>query len=125
MDRALYDFNQSGFITSRIGRFFQLYSDRTHDGLIMAQWDFAMSTPPCESPSEHYPRWRVIARVFFSANPSVYAPVDEPLAHSGREKEMIQAHPLVQGPPIALVIPERPERTLGLQLSQSVRPALG
>src|ERR1051326_2438638 len=90
MDRALYDFDQSGFITSRIRRFFQLYSHRTHDGLIMAQWDFAMSTPPRESPIEHYPRWSVVARVFFSANPSVYTPVDESLAHSGREKEMIQ-----------------------------------
>src|SRR5579883_3046952 len=125
MDRALNDSDQSAFITSRSGRFFQLYSHRTHDGLIMAQWDFAMSTPPRESPIEHYPCWSVVARVCFSANPSVYAPVDEPLARSGREKEMIQAHPLVQGPPIALVIPERPERTLGLQLSQSVRPALG
>jgi len=48
-----------------------------------------------ESPTEHDPRGSVVARVFFSANPSVYAPVDQPLAHGGREKEMIQAHPLV------------------------------
>jgi hypothetical protein len=37
----------------------------------------------------------VVARVFLSANPSVYAPIDQPLAHGGREKKMIQAHPLV------------------------------
>jgi len=51
--------------------------------------------PPCESLIDHYPRRSVVARVFLSANPSVYAPVDQPLAHGGREKEMIQAHPLV------------------------------
>jgi hypothetical protein len=37
---------------------------------------------------------------------------------------VVQAHPLVQGPAIALVIPEGPERSLGLQFSQSVGPAL-
>ena len=51
--------------------------------------------PPCESPIEHDPRGSVVARVFLSANPPVYAPVDQPLAHGGREKEMIQPHPLV------------------------------
>src|ERR1051325_335968 len=91
----------------------------------MARSDFPMSTPACESPVEHYPRGSVVARVLLSTNPSVYAPMDESLAHAGREQEMIQAHPLVQGPPIALVIPERPERPLGVQFSQSVRPALG
>lgn len=54
-----------------------------------------MSRPPCESPIEHYPRGSVVARVLLSANPSVYAPVDQPLAHAGREQEMIQAHSLV------------------------------
>jgi len=44
---------------------------------------------------EHYPRGSVVARVFLSPDSAVYTPVDQPLAHCGREKEMIQAHPLV------------------------------
>jgi hypothetical protein len=52
-------------------------------------------TPPCESPIEHNPCRSVVARVFLSANPPVDAPVDQSLAHGRREKEMIQAHPLV------------------------------
>jgi hypothetical protein len=53
------------------------------------------STPPCESLIEQYPRGSVVARVFLSANPSVHAPKDQSVAHCGREKKMIQAHPLV------------------------------
>jgi hypothetical protein len=37
----------------------------------------------------------VIARVFLTANPSIYTPEHEPIAHCGREKEMIQPHPFV------------------------------
>jgi hypothetical protein len=37
----------------------------------------------------------VIARVFLSANPSVYTSKHETIAHCGREKEMIQPHPFV------------------------------
>src|SRR5688572_7099543 len=66
----------------------------------------------------------MIARVFLTTNPSVYTSVHESIAYRWREKEMIQPHPLVQCPPIALVVPERPKRPLGLQFSQGVRPAL-
>jgi hypothetical protein len=48
-----------------------------------------------KSTIEHYPSGSVVARVFLTANPSVYTPVDEPIAHCGREKKMIQPHPLV------------------------------
>jgi len=81
-------------------------------------------TSYCKSTIEHYPSGGVIARVFLTANPSVYTPVHEPAAHCWCEKKMIQPHPLVQWPPITLVVPERPERTLGLQFSQSIRPTL-
>jgi hypothetical protein len=37
----------------------------------------------------------VIAGVFLSANPSIYTAKREPIAHGGREKEMIQPHPFV------------------------------
>ena len=41
------------------------------------------------------PSGSVVARVFLTANPSVYTPVHESIAHCWREKEMIQPHPLV------------------------------
>ncbi len=48
-----------------------------------------------ESTIEHYPSGSVVACVFLTANPSVYTPVHESIAHCWREKEMIQPHPLV------------------------------
>jgi hypothetical protein len=48
-----------------------------------------------KSTIEHDPSGSVVARVFLSPNPSVYASVHESVAHSWREKEMIQPHPLV------------------------------
>jgi len=48
-----------------------------------------------QSTIEHYPSGSVVAGVFLTANPSVYTPVHESIAHCGREKEMIQPHPLV------------------------------
>ena len=48
-----------------------------------------------KSTIEHYPSGSVIARVLLTANPSVYTPVHESIAHCWREKEMIQPHPLV------------------------------
>jgi hypothetical protein len=37
----------------------------------------------------------VVARVFLTANPSVYTPVHESITHCWREKEMVQPHPFV------------------------------
>ena len=37
----------------------------------------------------------MVARVFLTANPSVYTSVHESIAYRWREKEMIQPHPLV------------------------------
>jgi len=48
-----------------------------------------------ESTIEYYPSGSVVARVLLTANPSVYTPVHESIAHCGRKKEMIQPHPLV------------------------------
>ena len=48
-----------------------------------------------ESTVEDYPGGSVVARVFLSANPSVYTTVDKTIADFWREKEMIQPHPLV------------------------------
>jgi hypothetical protein len=69
--------------------------DEYKNGRLKYRFRCPCPTPPCESPIEHYPRGSVVARVFLSTNPSVYAPMDQPLGHGGREKEMIQAHPLV------------------------------
>ena len=44
---------------------------------------------------EHYPGRSVVARVFLTAHQSVYTPMHEPIARGGREKEMVQPHPLV------------------------------
>jgi hypothetical protein len=52
-------------------------------------------TQNCKSTIEHYPSGSVVARVFLTANPSVYIPVHESIAHCWREKEMIQPHPLI------------------------------
>jgi hypothetical protein len=52
-------------------------------------------TSHCKSTIEHYPSGSVVARVFLTANPSVYTPVHESVAYCWREKEMIQPHPLV------------------------------
>ena len=48
-----------------------------------------------KSTVEHYPSGSVVARVFLSANPSVYTPLYESVARCWREKEMIQPHSLV------------------------------
>ncbi|HYR90967.1 MAG TPA: hypothetical protein VE422_43310 [Terriglobia bacterium] len=48
-----------------------------------------------KSTIEYYPSGSVVARVLLTANPSVYTPVHESIAHCGRKKEMIQPHPLV------------------------------
>jgi hypothetical protein len=37
----------------------------------------------------------MVARVFLTANPSVYTPEHESIAHRWRKKEMIQPHPLI------------------------------
>jgi hypothetical protein len=42
-----------------------------------------------------YPSGSVVARVFLTANPPVYTPVHESIAHRWREKEMVQPHPFV------------------------------
>ncbi len=39
---------------------------------------------------EHYPSGSVVARVFLTANRSVYTPVHELIAHCWREKEMVR-----------------------------------
>src|SRR5258708_27933624 len=52
-------------------------------------------TSHCKSTIEHYPSGSVVACVFLTANPSVYSPVHESIAHCWRDKEMIQPHPLV------------------------------
>ena len=41
---------------------------------------------------EHYPSGSVIARVFLTANPSVYTTLHELIGHGPREKEVIQPH---------------------------------
>ena len=38
---------------------------------------------------------------------------------------MIEPHAFVGWPAVALIIPKRPERAMGLQLSQSISPAEG
>src|SRR5690348_10551168 len=44
-------------------------------------------TSHCKLTIEHYPGGSVVARVFLTANPSVYTPVHESVAHCWREKE--------------------------------------
>ena len=65
----------------------------------------------------------MVARISLATNASVYASVDQSIARWWGEKEMIEPHPFVERPPIALVIPERPERPVWLQRPQSIRPA--
>ena len=52
-------------------------------------------TTNCWSIIEHYPRGCVVARVFLTANPSVYSREHQSITHCWREQEMIQPHPLV------------------------------
>jgi hypothetical protein len=52
-------------------------------------------TSQCMSTVEHYPSGSVVARILLTANPSIYTPADESIAHGRREKEMIQPHALV------------------------------
>jgi len=66
----------------------------------------------------------MIARVFLASHPAVYATVRKPLPQFRREQEVVQAHTFVERPPFALVIPERPERPVWLQLAQSIGPSL-
>src|SRR5579864_2813523 len=48
-----------------------------------------------QSNLEHDPGGSVVARVFRSANPSVYAAVHESVTYRGRKQEMIQPHAFV------------------------------
>ena len=77
----------------------QLTTDECHKGGYRAGSAGFLTElcPPShyESTIEHYPSGSVVARVLLTANPSVYTPVDESIAHWWREKEMIQPHPLV------------------------------
>src|SRR5579862_1126573 len=50
----------------------------------------------CKLTIEHDPSGSVVARVLLTANPSVYPPVHESIAHCWREKEMIQASPCLK-----------------------------
>ena len=54
-----------------------------------------LATNDRKSIVKHYPGGSVVARVVLTANPSVYTPAHESIAHRWREKEMIQPHPLV------------------------------
>jgi hypothetical protein len=73
---------------------------------------------------KHDPRGSVVAGVFFTPHTSVYTAVYQPLRYHRREKEMVEPHALVGRPPVALVIPECPERPIWVQSPQSVCPAL-
>jgi len=57
--------------------------------------DFECGPISRKSTIEHYPSGSVIARVLFTANPSVYTTMHESIAQRWREKEMIEAHPFV------------------------------
>jgi hypothetical protein len=73
---------------------------------------------------KHDPRGNVVTGIFFASHTSVYTAVYQPLRYLRREKEMIEPHALVGRPPLALVIPECPERPIWVQSPQSICPAL-
>jgi len=52
-------------------------------------------TSHCKLTIEHYPCGSMVARVFLTANPSIYTPVHESIAYCWREKEVVQPHPFV------------------------------
>src|ERR1700682_1606189 len=66
----------------------------------------------------------MVARVLLATHPSVYTAIHESVAHCRRKQEVIEPHALVCSPPVALVIPERPERSVGVQPPESIRLAL-
>jgi hypothetical protein len=64
----------------------------------MGSADFLTDSCPTshgKSTIQYYPSGSVVVRVFLTANPSVYAPEQESIADCGREKEMVQPHPLI------------------------------
>jgi len=73
---------------------------------------------------KHDPRGSVVAGVFFTPHTSVYTAVNQPLRYPWREQEMIEPHALVGRPPVALVVPECPERPIWVQSPQRIGPAL-
>src|SRR5271163_2912613 len=66
----------------------------------------------------------MVAGVLLATHPSVYTAIHESGAHCRRKQKVIEPHALVCSPPVALVIPERPERPIRVQPPQSIRPAL-
>ena len=66
----------------------------------------------------------MVAGVFLATHPSVYTAIHESVAHCRRKQEVIEPHALVCSPPVALVIPERPERSVGVQPPESIGSAL-
>ena len=52
-------------------------------------------TGSSNSTAQHDPGGCVIARAFLAANPSIYAPLNQPIARCWSEQEMIQPHPFV------------------------------
>src|SRR5260370_27776572 len=61
---------------------------------------------------EHYPCWRMVARVYLTTHPSVYTTVHEPVRHLRREQKVVESHAFVLRPPFIFVIPECPERSV-------------
>src|ERR1700678_3952093 len=57
----------------------------------------------------------MVAGVLLATHPSVYTAIHESVAHCRRKQEVIEPHALVCSPPVALVIPECPERPVGVQ----------
>ncbi len=70
------------------------------------------------------PSRSVIAGVFFSPYPALDSALDESCGYRRREQQVIKPHTLISRPPSELVVPECPQRSMGLQLPQGISPAL-
>ena len=74
---------------------------------------------PARSTREH-DRWRFPRH----APPGRHRHPRADSRHARRKQQMIEPHAFVRSPAVALVIPERPERSVRVQFPQSIRPAL-
>jgi len=98
--------------------------NKTLAGRLMAELTREFPRNDLASKIQLDPRWSMIAGVLLATHPSVYTAVHESLRYLRREQEVIEAHPLVGRPTFALVIPERPQRPVWVQLPESIGPAL-
>ena len=74
--------------------------------------------------AKHNPRWGVIARAFYPADPAIDTRIDEALCGFRVQQQMVDAEAGVAFPPVSPVIPKCVHRRIGMHGADGIDPAL-